>query len=869
MLELVATLSVALVAVTAGVRLAGGSLGLHTALVVLLLAPEAYWPLRRVGAEFHAAAEGVATFEAVRDALAEPAKVTDGGRDGTAPAGEPLVLTNVSITHSGRRDPAVAGLNAVIPAVGLTVVTGPSGCGKSTLLDALAGLLPLSTGSMTADGRPIGGAEWQRQVAWLPQRPHFVAGSIADNLRLGREDASAERLWEALRLVALEERVRGLPQALDSRLGEDGATLSAGERARLALARIVVADRPWMLLDEPTAHLDELTEKVITDTLVELGRRAAVVVVAHRPALVAAADHRLDLTTPATRHVATTVSAYSQQHPSAPVPDQPVDLPTPRFGLSTLLAALASASGVALTATAGWLIVQASTHPAVLTMLVAIVAVRTFGLARPVLRYVERLRSHDAALRLLARRRVEVYDALVPLTPGRLGRRRGDLLTSIVDDVDSVVDRELRVRLPWRSYALVATIAAVVALVLFPAAAPVVTAGALVGGFGSWWLGRRGATAAELAAVTLRADLATRSSRWSNWPPSTGCGRRGAAVRTRSPEPATASGRPLRQRPAGRVPRGDGRSRPPARPWRRWPPSPPQQSPQARCPVPPWRCSSWCPWPWPRWPRRSPTPVRCRSRPKPPLPGSGDCPAPHPPFATPSARCPPGGTTWQWIGSAVGGTSSAPPPRSARSGWTRASASRWSALRARARARSPHCWSGSSIPHRASCGTAARSSAGLHSTTYAGSPGWWTTTHTYSPPPSSRTCGSPGRAPPIRRSPTRSARPGWAVGWPACRRVWTPGSATATPDSRVANGPGLGVARSLLADQPVLVLDEPAGHLDHATASELAHELLTGARTRSVLWITHTDVGLDLVDRVVDLTSSWHQDPTVDPSARH
>ncbi len=79
----------------------------------------------------------------------------------------------------------------------------------------------------------------------------------------------------------------------------------------------------------------------------------------------------------------------------------------------------------------------------------------------------------------------------------------------------------------------------------------------------------------------------------------------------------------------------------------------------------------------------------------------------------------------------------------------------------------------------------------------------------------------------------------------------------------------LGIARSLLADQPVLVLDEPAGHLDHATASELAHELLTGARTRSVLWITHTDVGLDLVDRVVDLTSCSHQDPTVDPSARH
>ncbi len=407
----------------------------------------------------------------------------------------------------------MTGVRAVLPATGITVHHGPERAAASRrLLDALAGLLPLSGGEVTADGHRVGGPAWQEQVAWLPQRPHFVRGTIADNLRLGRPDAAPERLWTALRQVALEERVRALPQGLESPLGEDGTTLSAGERARLALARVVVADRPWMLLDEPTAHLDELTEKVITDTLVELGRRGAVVVVAHRPALVAVADQRLELPAPPAQ------AEVTPGHPPAvgptarpvPLPDESVVLPVARFGVSTVLAALASAAGVALTATAGWLIVQASTRPAVLTLLVAIVGVRAFGLARPVLRYAERLRSHDVALRLLARRRVEVYDAVVPLTPGRLGRRRGDLLTSIVDDVDSVVDRELRVRMPGRSYAIVVALATAAALLLQPAAAMVIAGGAIGGGLGAWTIGRRGAATAERVAVALRADLAAR-----------------------------------------------------------------------------------------------------------------------------------------------------------------------------------------------------------------------------------------------------------------------------------------------------------------------------------------------------------------------
>jgi ATP-binding cassette subfamily C protein CydCD len=509
-LELVATLSVAMVAVTVGVRLAAGSLDLRTALVVLLLAPEAYWPLRRVGAEFHAAAEGVGTFEAA-EVLVGNHVAED---EAEAPIGADLVLDEVSVTFAGRSTPALRPVSAVIPARGVTVVRGPSGCGKTTLLSVMATLVEPTSGTVRVGGVTVSGDAWRSQVAWLPQRPVFVAGSVADNLRLGAQQADDDSLWEALRRVALEERVRDLPGGLDCPVGEDGMTLSAGERARLALARVVLADRPWVFLDEPTAHLDPLTEQVIADTVQELASTAAVVMVAHRPAMVALAGLVLSLTAD---KAPTPLGAASLSRAPTPV-ERPADHEAaPRLdgaaralGLSTVVGALASASGVALTATAGWLIVQASTQPGVLTLLAAIVAVRMFGVARPVLRYVERLVSHDAALQLLARRRVEVYDAVVPLVPARLGRRRGDVLASIVDDVDSVVDRELRVRMPARSYAIVATLAALTAAVLLPPAGLVVALTCVVAGLGGWSVARLGAARAERDLIDARAALSAR-----------------------------------------------------------------------------------------------------------------------------------------------------------------------------------------------------------------------------------------------------------------------------------------------------------------------------------------------------------------------
>ncbi|MBZ5735779.1 thiol reductant ABC exporter subunit CydD [Nocardioides sp. TRM66260-LWL] len=534
-LELVATLSVALVAVTVGVRLADGGLDLHTALLVLLLAPEAYWPLRRVGAEFHAAAEGVATFEAAEALLAGAAGTTGAvgaipGR-GEAPVDASpaaLVLDDLTVAFPGRRVPALPPTSAVVPSRGLTVLTGPSGCGKSTLLGALAGEPGAGAevgGTVLLGGRPLepAGEAWRRQVAVLPQRPVLLADTVAANLRLAAPDASDRRLWDALERVALAERVRDLG-GLAASVAEDGRGLSAGERARLALARLVlgveVGGRRWVLLDEPTAHLDEITERLVLDTVVELARDVAVLAVAHQDALVALADHRIALAPPADPGPAATAvrppvrdvePAADPASPGTAADDEPESERRllRRLRVDALIGALASGCGVALTATAGWLIVQAASRPPVLTLLVAIVAVRAFGLGRPALRYLARLRSHDAALRLLARRRVEAYAALVPLVPARLGAggTRGEVLAGIVDDVDGVVDRELRVRMPVREAVVVGLGTTLVALLLLPAAGVVVGCGALAGGCGAWLLARRSVRRAEPDLVAARARL--------------------------------------------------------------------------------------------------------------------------------------------------------------------------------------------------------------------------------------------------------------------------------------------------------------------------------------------------------------------------
>jgi thiol reductant ABC exporter CydD subunit len=301
-LELVATLSVALVAVAVGLRLLQGHLEFRTALFVLVLAPEAYLPLRQLGANYHASAEGMAMAEQVFEVLEQPVATVGTRRDVPYPGSSVLAVRELTVRYKGRNRPALAGLSFEVNPGEVLAVTGPSGCGKSTLLAVLLGLLEPASGEVRigeVDVSEFDPSAWRSRVAWVPQRPHLFSASVADNVRLGRSDATDAEIVEALAAAGLDQVVQGLPQGINTLLGERGAGLSAGERQRVALARAFVRNAPLLLLDEPTAGLDPVTEEEIIRTIRTAVANRTVVLVAHRPSLVSMADRVLQLAPPA------------------------------------------------------------------------------------------------------------------------------------------------------------------------------------------------------------------------------------------------------------------------------------------------------------------------------------------------------------------------------------------------------------------------------------------------------------------------------------------------------------------------------------------------------------------------------------------
>ncbi|GGL36374.1 thiol reductant ABC exporter subunit CydD [Phycicoccus endophyticus] len=279
-LELLASISVAIVAVTVGLRLTYGTVSLHTGLLAILLAPEAYWPIRRVGAEFHNAADGAEAVAAVLEDV-------DAGRAAPVPSPSApelgVTLERVSYTYPGATTPVLAEVDLAV-GPGLTVVTGTSGAGKSTLLELVAGLRVPTSGVVSAGPAHL-----------VTQRPFLPAGTLRQALALGT-GAPDDALWEALRSVGLEGFVAGLPHALGTRLGDDGVGLSAGQRARVALARATLSTTPVLLVDEPTAHLDTASSELVHALLRDLAERRTVLAVTHRPELVRLADRHLVVT---------------------------------------------------------------------------------------------------------------------------------------------------------------------------------------------------------------------------------------------------------------------------------------------------------------------------------------------------------------------------------------------------------------------------------------------------------------------------------------------------------------------------------------------------------------------------------------------
>jgi thiol reductant ABC exporter CydD subunit len=296
-LELAATLGIALVAVVVGVRLAEGGIGFEPALTILVLAPELYAPLRNLASQFHASADGAAVAERLLDLVDVPA-----ARAGTArppdPAIERIVFEDVSFSYPARDVGVLSGVDFEIRPGETVAIVGPSGAGKSTLVSLLLCFAEPSAGRILVGGRHLADLDqgaWRRQTALVPQHPTLFRGTVADNIRLGDPSADDYRVRRAAELAGAHELVSRLPQGYETVVGEGGRSLSAGQRRRLALARAFLRDAPLVVLDEPTADLDPASAAVIGEAIERLREGRTVVLVAHRSELVAVADQIVQL----------------------------------------------------------------------------------------------------------------------------------------------------------------------------------------------------------------------------------------------------------------------------------------------------------------------------------------------------------------------------------------------------------------------------------------------------------------------------------------------------------------------------------------------------------------------------------------------
>ncbi|MCD2189275.1 thiol reductant ABC exporter subunit CydC [Actinomycetospora soli] len=468
-LDLVATVSVGLVAVSAGLRVVDGSLGLAPALVAILLAPEAYRPIREVGARFH----DVARASQVASGLVSTTRTAG---DGTCAPG--VRATAVRVRYPQRRADALA-LDALAVAPGeMVALAGESGAGKTTLLRVLAGAIRADEGTVEVGG----------SVQYLPQRPTLPHARTVGEA-IGTTDPSV--------LAALD-----LPFGVDASLAEEGGSVSAGQRERLALARVLVAleaqPRQTVLLDEPTAHLDAATEiRVLALLRAAASRGAAVLLVAHRPAALAAADRVVTVARPVApadpREGNPGATRALEGSPHAAGGGSRRRFPTTG---GVVLGAGSVLAGLVLTAASTWLIVRADARPPVLTLSIAVVIVRGTAVLRPLLRYLERLVTHDDALSRVAGWRRALVAVLVDRVPGAVAGRRGDLLARAVGDVDVRLDGLVRGRQPVLVVAVVLPVVLLVAWFAVPATLPALVVG----------LGVAGVLVPLLAALAARHD---------------------------------------------------------------------------------------------------------------------------------------------------------------------------------------------------------------------------------------------------------------------------------------------------------------------------------------------------------------------------
>jgi ATP-binding cassette subfamily C protein CydCD len=493
-LELVATLSTAIIAVEVGLRLLYGKLPFEAAFFILVLAPEFYLPLRLLGTRYHAAMSGTAAarqiFAVLDSPLHTPAPVAHSA-PGLNTRPPEICFHNLNFSYQPEQ-PALRDVSFTIPRGKITALVGPSGAGKSTLVNLLLRFFEATPGSITVDGQEISTlppAAWRQQVGWVPQKPYLFNDTIEANLRLAYPSASMEEIKNAARLAQAEEFILQLPRGYQTIIGERGQKLSTGQAQRIALARAFLKPASFILLDEPSSSLDSQTEQAIQESLQSLAVGRTVLVIAHRFSTVYQADHIIVLkdgqVVEQGKHevlikqagtYAQMVRACSQNQapvysndsgieerdinrrfkPGSRLPNNDRLEETGRINpittlwtllrllwpfkgwvlLSMILGFAAVGSSVGLMSTSAYILSAAALQPSISTLQVAIVGVRFFGITRGIFRYLERLVSHQVTFRLLTNLRAWFYQALEPLAPARLlFYRGGDLLNRITGDI--------------------------------------------------------------------------------------------------------------------------------------------------------------------------------------------------------------------------------------------------------------------------------------------------------------------------------------------------------------------------------------------------------------------------------------------------
>jgi thiol reductant ABC exporter CydD subunit len=294
-LELAATLGIALVAVTVGVRLVDGGIGFEAGLTVLVLAPELYLPIRNLAAQFHASADGAAVAGRLLDLVEAPPPAVRSPRRIPAPdlRTASIRLERVSFAYPARRDPVLDGIDLELAAGESVALVGPSGAGKSTLASLLLGLVTPLEGRLLVDGVDLAGCDletWRRQLAWLPQRPALLRATVAENICLGDSTATFDRLHAAAALAGADEFVRALPHGYETVVGDGGRPLSAGQARRIGLARAFLRDAALLILDEPTAHLDRENVEIVADAIDRHRGRCTQLLISHHGELAERCD---------------------------------------------------------------------------------------------------------------------------------------------------------------------------------------------------------------------------------------------------------------------------------------------------------------------------------------------------------------------------------------------------------------------------------------------------------------------------------------------------------------------------------------------------------------------------------------------------